>query len=152
MRPTTLSTADLSRVPVISPPSGKQSNFVDPPNSLAAVVATTIILQLFTFPFIAARAYVNIWTRAIRAEDVFSYIAWIVSIAQAALICTNAQNGMAAHAWDVSQHTMIEGTHRYNIIFIFYTFSGGFAKATVSANAVNISSYTYCSYLREPNY
>lgn len=135
-------------IPVISPPAGKHA---DPPSLLAAVVATTIVLQLITFPLVAARAYVNVWTRTVRAEDVFSYIAWATFIAQSALICINSRRGLAAHYWDVSRVTMTEAIHRYNTICILYTFLAGFAKASVRTNAVDISSPSCCSYYAGPS-
>lgn len=108
-----------------------QSNFVDPPDLMAALIISTVVILLTTLAFVAARAYVNVWTHTFRPEDIFSYIAWIALIFQAALIVNNGSEGMARHMWDVDVPTLTQGFRRYNIIFICYTISGGFAKATI---------------------
>ncbi|KAF2108139.1 hypothetical protein BDV96DRAFT_504878 [Lophiotrema nucula] len=122
---------DLSKVPAATPPPGLQTNFVDPPSLLGAVIASTVVIQLVTLPFIFARIYVNAYTRTLKIEDYCAYLAWAAFVVQTALTCLNSSRGMARHIWDVSLATLMGGSHLYNILFMFYSISGGFAKATV---------------------
>ena len=113
----------------ITPPAIESHS--DPPSLLADVIVSTVALQFATLLFIAARAYVNVFTRKVQFEDIFSYAAWLSAIAQAILIWINSES-MARHLRDISDpHTKWEGAWRYNLIFICYTISGEFAKATV---------------------
>ncbi|KAJ4355383.1 uncharacterized protein N0V89_003399 [Didymosphaeria variabile] len=113
------------------PPPGPQPNFVNPPNLLNQVIAATVSVQAITLLFILIRLYENIYARLLRPEDIFSYTAWLAFIAQATLICINTTHGIARHIGDVPVPTLIAGSRRYSYIFICYTISGGFAKATI---------------------
>ncbi|KAF1970707.1 hypothetical protein BU23DRAFT_556657 [Bimuria novae-zelandiae CBS 107.79] len=104
---------------------------MDPPSLLNEVVVATAIVQIVTLLFILIRFYENLYSRQLRAEDYFSYGAWGALIAQAILLCINTVEGIASHMWDVPVSVLIEGSRRYNYIFMCYTISGGFAKATV---------------------
>ncbi|KAF2703203.1 hypothetical protein K504DRAFT_474066 [Pleomassaria siparia CBS 279.74] len=126
-----MSILDPALTPVATPPPGIQSNFIDPPSLMSAVIVGTIVVQLSTLPFIFTRAFVNITTRTVLPEDILSYLAYGAFIAQNTLIIINSTHGMARHTWDVSLATIVPGTRMYNIIFICYTVSGGFAKACV---------------------
>lgn len=125
------STVDLSTIPAGTPPPGIKSNFVDPPSLLGAAIVSTVVIQVLTLLFMLVRFYVNFKVPTFRIEDFCSVMAWLAFIVQSGLICFNSSRGMAVHLWDVSLSTLIEGSRLYNIIFMFYTISGGFAKAAV---------------------
>jgi len=122
---------DLSKIPAGQPPPDVQPNFVNPPTLLTAVIASTVIIHVFTLLFILVRVYVNAWTRKLDWEDAFVYVAWAFFIAETALSVYNSFHGMARHIWDVDVATVLNGSYRYNVIWICYTVSGGFAKTTI---------------------
>jgi hypothetical protein len=122
---------DPALTPAATPPLGHESNFVNPPDLVPAVIASIIIMQVITILFISARAYVNIITRTVRPEDILSYLSYCALTAQMILICIASLNGTARHTWDVSMASLIPGIRLYNFVFIFYTVSGGLAKACV---------------------
>ncbi|PVI08013.1 hypothetical protein DM02DRAFT_511120 [Periconia macrospinosa] len=122
---------NLKAIPAGKPPPSVQSNLVNPPSLLGAVIASTVVIQLLTLVFMLVRFYVNYHAPKLRIEDYCSCMAWIAFIIQAALLCLNSSRGMAVHFWDASLSTLIEGRRLCNFTFIFYTISGGFAKATV---------------------
>jgi hypothetical protein len=123
---------DLSKIPAGAPPPGVQSNIINPPTLLPAIIATTVIIHTMTLAFILARVYVNIWIlRRINPEDVFIYTAWAAFIAFTGLTIHNSSTGMARHIWNVNLITLFSGSYSYNNIFICYALSGGLAKAAV---------------------
>ncbi|KAF9736538.1 hypothetical protein PMIN06_004830 [Paraphaeosphaeria minitans] len=107
------------------------SNHADPPSLLAEVIAATITIQGITLVFILLRIYENISSRQLRLEDYCSYLSYLAFIAYATLTCVNASHGLARHTWDIPLPSAIEGARRRSYVFICYTVSGGFAKATV---------------------
>lgn len=125
------SNASLNVVPAGFPPPGVSSNFVNPPSLLKEVIAATVTVQTVTLLFIMIRFYENIYAKQLRPEDYCLYAAWLALIAQATLICINTTQGIARHIWDVPLSVLISGTRTYNYIFMCYTISGGFAKATI---------------------
>ncbi|KAF2727230.1 hypothetical protein EJ04DRAFT_595511 [Polyplosphaeria fusca] len=128
---TMASTVDLSQVPAGTPPPGVAPNLIDPLNLIGDAIACAVVVLVVTFLFMLARFYVNVWTHIFRVEDYCSYIEWAALLTQVSLSLDNVTHGSARHTWDTPMASTIENNRRYNMIFIFYAISGGFAKATV---------------------
>lgn len=122
---------DFTKIPAGNSPQGLPPDFVNGPSLLTAVIASTVVIHVFTLLFLLVRVYVNVWTRKVDFEDSCVYIAWIFFVVQTGLNIHNSTHGMARHIWDVSLATVFEGSYRYNVIFICYTVASAFAKSAI---------------------
>lgn len=127
-----MATNVTSVTPALSPPAGVQSDFVDPPTLMSAVIAGTAVIHILTLPFILLRAYVNAFvSRNLQIEDYLCYLSYLGCIAYTAAIVHAEDIGMARHMWDITVATFTDILYVCNIVFVCYTATGGLAKTMV---------------------
>lgn len=129
--PITTTMDDLSQIPVVPPPDGITSNFINPPTLMTGVIVGTVLIQVVALPLILARAAVNVMTRTIHLEDYFCYTAYIAMITHAALLIHGSSIGGARHAWDISLLQMGAVNRFYNYILIAWNISGYFGRTYI---------------------
>ncbi|KAF2646930.1 hypothetical protein P280DRAFT_441420 [Massarina eburnea CBS 473.64] len=122
---------DLSQIPLAPPPPGVMSNFINPPNLMAAVIAGTVIIQTLVLPFLLTRIFVNVVSRTFRTEDLLCYTAWAAMVVQASLVVYVSSTGAARHAWNVSLVQIGPINRYYNYILCMWTISGYFGRTFI---------------------
>lgn len=127
-----MATPSSDPMAAMPPPRGLQSNFVDPPTMMPVVIAGTIIIHIFTVPFLFARIYVNIFvSKRLHVEDYLCYLSYFGCIAFTSAVVFAESVGMARHVWDIPLTSLPRIIYTRDIIIISYTVSGGLAKTMV---------------------
>lgn len=127
-----MATTGSNITPALAPPDGTQSNFIDPPTLMPAAIVGTVMIHLFTLPFIVIRAYVNAFvSKNIHIEDYLCYLSYLGCVAYTAAIVHAEAVGMARHMWDIPLYTFTNIVYICNIVFVCYTATGGLAKTMV---------------------
>jgi hypothetical protein len=122
---------DPNKIPVVPPPPGIETNFVNPETLMPSVIAGTVVIQFVALTLVLARLVVNGVSRTFRIEDLFCYIAWAVMIAQATLVVYASAIGCARHAWDIPLAWLPRINQYYNYILCCWTMSGYFARTFI---------------------
>lgn len=124
---------DLTKSPVIPPPVGKESNFINPDDQLTTVYATAgVVLALATIG-IAARLYVRLIVvpGSHKIEDYLSYFAFASFVAYVAVIIHLAGMGLTHHMWDISVTRISNILYWINIVYCMYSVPTAAAKLSV---------------------
>lgn len=124
-----MATAGSGITPAMLPPRGLRSNFIDPPTLMSAAISGTVIIHLFTAPFVFVRAYVNVFvSRRLQIEDYLCYVSYMGCIAYTAAILHAESVGLARHMWDIPLSTFTYIVYVSDVVFVCYTATGGLAK------------------------
>jgi len=98
---------------------------------MSAAIAWTVIIHLFTLPFILVRVYINFVSKRLHIEDYLCYLSYLGCIAYTIAILHAESVGLARHLWDIPLATFTNVLYSCNIVFICYTATGGLAKTMV---------------------
>jgi hypothetical protein len=94
---------DPTNTPVISPPPGTSSNFVDPPDQLAAVYVTSALVLVLATGGLSARLFVKLFIIPDnRIEYWLSYLAYASFIAYVAVLLHLSRMGVTRHMYDIT--------------------------------------------------
>jgi hypothetical protein len=117
MAPTT---TDLT--PMLTPPAGLTSNFVDPPTLLpAAIIASTLILTTTTI-FVCARFAAKTFVlRAHHLEDYLCYGAYAGVVTYTGLFLYNEHYGYGRHMWDLTPAMFQHIMYYLHIMYCLYS-------------------------------
>ncbi|KAH4185247.1 hypothetical protein HBI55_080170 [Parastagonospora nodorum] len=125
--------SNLTTTPVIPPPPGTQSNFVNPVDQLTAVYVTSgIVLALSTIG-IAARLFVKLIVvpGSHRIEDYLSYFAFASFISYVAVILHLSGMGLTHHMYDIPVTQISDLLYWINIVYCMYSIPTAAAKLSV---------------------
>ncbi|KAF2438379.1 hypothetical protein P171DRAFT_467114 [Karstenula rhodostoma CBS 690.94] len=124
---------DPTTTPVIDPPNGTESNFIDPVDQLTAVYVTSgIVLALATIG-IAARLFVKLVVvpGSHLIEDYLSYFAYASFVSYCAVILHLTGMGLTHHMYDVSVAQISNLLYWINIVYCMYSIPTAAAKLSV---------------------
>lgn len=124
---------NLTTTPVIPPPPGTQSNFINPVDQLTAVYVTAGIVLALPAIGIAARLFVKLVVvpGSHRAEDYLSYFAFVSFIAYVAVILHLSGMGLTHHMYDISVADISNLLYWINIVYCMYSIPTLAAKLSV---------------------
>ncbi|KAI0838121.1 hypothetical protein F5Y06DRAFT_268467 [Hypoxylon sp. FL0890] len=123
---------DPTNTSVISPLPGTQSNFINPPDQLAAVyVVSALVLALPTIG-VSARLFVKLFVvSGHRIEDYLSYFAFATFISYVAVILHLSEMGLTRHLYDITLAQIPNILYWTNIVYCMYAVPTAAAKLSV---------------------
>ncbi|KAI0599115.1 hypothetical protein F4775DRAFT_139899 [Biscogniauxia sp. FL1348] len=123
---------DMDTTPALKPPDGIESNFVDPPTLMPAVIGTSATVLVLSTSFVALRAFVKlrVW-RGHNPEDWLSYAAWAGLASYTGLLVYIEDYGFARHQWDVSVAQFQHILYTINVLYCIYPATTLAAKLSV---------------------
>jgi hypothetical protein len=113
---------DTKIIPALQAPEGVDSNFIDPPTLMPAVIVTSVVVLTLMTLFVAARFFVKIFiVRKHHIEDWLCYWAFLGVVTYTGILIYVEDYGFARHQWDVTisrfQHIM----YYINILYCIYS-------------------------------
>jgi hypothetical protein len=106
----------------MEPPNGMQSNFVDPPTLMPAVIVTAAVALTLMTVCVAARAYVKaVILRKQQIEDWLCYWAWAGVVTYTGILVYIENYGFARHQWDVTLDMFQHIMYYINILYCVYS-------------------------------
>uniref|UniRef100_A0A0B7KBB2 Integral membrane protein n=1 Tax=Bionectria ochroleuca TaxID=29856 RepID=A0A0B7KBB2_BIOOC len=125
---------DPTNTPVISPPPGTSSNFVDPPDQLAAVYVTSALVLVLATGGLSARLFVKLFIIPDnRIEYWLSYLAYASFIAYVAVLLHLSRMG-------VTRHIILYWT---NVVYCIYSVPTAAVKLSVLFQVKSIRKSIY---------
>ncbi|CAG9981890.1 unnamed protein product [Clonostachys byssicola] len=123
---------DPTNTSVISPPPGTSSNFVDPPDQLAAVYVTSALVLVLATVGLSARLFVKLFIiPGNRVEDWLSYLAYASFVAYVAVIIHLSRMGLTRHMYDITLAQIPSILYWTNIVYCIYSVPTAAAKLSV---------------------
>ncbi|KAF2260811.1 hypothetical protein CC78DRAFT_446529, partial [Lojkania enalia] len=108
--------------PVMPPPPGITSNFVDPPTLMPTVIAVSVLVLTLMTLFVGARAYVKIvLLRKNHIEDWLCYGAWAGVVTYIGVMDYIEDYGFARHMWDVTPEMLMKIMYYLHIMYCLYS-------------------------------
>ncbi|KAI1313524.1 hypothetical protein F5Y03DRAFT_336899 [Xylaria venustula] len=118
--------------PVLPPPPGETSNFVNPESlGQQLKIGTGVVIPVTTI-FVFLRVYVRFWVKKIwDLEDWFLLLAWAGTLILSAFgLSTTAHYG-GRHEWDITPEQGVEASYWFYLCSVGYPITLFFAKITV---------------------
>ncbi|CAH0051226.1 unnamed protein product, partial [Clonostachys solani] len=123
---------DPTNTSVISPPPGTSSNFIDPPDQLAAVYVTSALVLVLATVGLSARLFVKLFIIPDnRIEDYLSYFAYASFVAYVAVILHLSRMGLTRHMYDITLAQIPNILYWTNIVYCIYSVPTAAAKLSV---------------------
>ncbi|VUC25798.1 unnamed protein product [Clonostachys rosea] len=123
---------DPTNTSVISPPPGTSSNFIDPPDQLAAVYVTSALVLVLATVGLSARLFVKLFIIPDnRIEDYLSYFAYASFVAYVAVIVHLSRMGLTRHMYDITLAQIPNILYWTNIVYCIYSVPTAAAKLSV---------------------
>lgn len=126
--------------PALAPPTGVQSQFANPPNHNAMVIAVTSICLILATTFVLLRVYSKAFIdRRVNIEDGFVLIAFGTYVGCVWAVLESVHlNGFFVHQWDMTLQTLLEVLYPFFFISFFYAFTMLFAKTAIVIEWIRI--------------
>ncbi|KAI0485121.1 hypothetical protein GGR56DRAFT_616929 [Xylariaceae sp. FL0804] len=123
---------DPAKTPVINPPPGTESKFIDPPNQLVAIYVTSALVLALPAIGISARLFVRLVViPGHRIEDYLSYFAFASFVPYVAVILHLSGMGLTRHLYDISLAQIPNILYWTNIVYSIYSVPTAAAKLSV---------------------
>lgn len=128
----TMTEEDPSKTAVLLPPDGLESNFINPPTLMPAVIITSVVLLTLMTACVAARAFVKTFiVRRQHIEDWLCYWAWAGVVTYTGILIYIEDYGFSRHQWDVTKFMMQHILFYLNNLYCIYTWTTLPAKLSV---------------------
>jgi hypothetical protein len=111
---------------------GRSSNFIDPPNQLASVYVTSVLVLVFATIGLSVRLYVKFFIIPNhKVEDYLSYFAFVSFVAYVAVIVHLSRMNLTRHLYDITQAEFPDILYWVNIVYCMYSVPTAAAKLSV---------------------
>ncbi|KAI1819399.1 hypothetical protein F4861DRAFT_534477 [Xylaria intraflava] len=123
---------DPTNTSVIPPPPGTQSNFINPPDQLAAVYVTSAIVLALPTIGVSARLFVKLFViPGHRTEDYLCYFAYASFVPYVAVILHLSGLDLTRHMYDITLAQIPKILYWTNIVYCIYSIPTAAAKLSV---------------------
>ncbi|KAI6080764.1 hypothetical protein F4821DRAFT_273628 [Hypoxylon rubiginosum] len=113
---------DINSIPALDPPDDIESDFVNPPTLMSAVIGTSVTVLTLSFLFVSARVFIKI--RIVRdhhIEDWLCYFALVGLAVYVAILIYIENYGFARHQWDVTVAQFMHIMYYLSVLYCIYS-------------------------------